>query len=65
MDLTVKQAAAKLGVHPATITRWIAAGLFPNAYKLNRASAANSPYRIPAADVAAFQRANFERCHTY
>ena len=55
MDLTVKQAAATLGVHPATITRWIAAGLFPGAYKLNPAASKNSPYRIPAAAVHDFQ----------
>ena len=52
-DLSVTQAARKLGVFPSTVVRWINGGLFPGAYKLNP-EAANSPYRIPPDTLATF-----------
>jgi excisionase family DNA binding protein len=49
--MTVKQAAAHFNVHPSTIQRWIQKGHFPEARK--RGPESNSPYIIPAANIAA------------
>lgn len=58
--LTVKEVAGRLGVSSETIIRWIKGGLFPNAYKLNP-DGLTSPYRIPLADVEAFEKKRQER----
>jgi transcriptional regulator with XRE-family HTH domain len=54
MNMTVKQAADRLGVSTRAITKWLQAGAFPNAFKLNPV-AKNSPFRIPDTDVEAFE----------
>jgi excisionase family DNA binding protein len=54
-DLTVRQVAERLNVDRTTITRWINAGHFPHAYKLNPRSP-NSPFRVPNTDVEQFER---------
>lgn len=52
--LTVRQAAKELGASHRQVQRWIAKGHFPNAFKLDP-TARNSPFRIPADDIAAFK----------
>lgn len=54
MNLTVRQAATRLGCSTRAINKWLADGRFPNAWKLNPA-ARNSPYRIPESDIQAFE----------
>jgi excisionase family DNA binding protein len=44
--LKVKEVAELLDVHPATVSSWVADGLFPGAIKLNP-TRKNSHYRIP------------------
>ena len=51
--LTVSEAADLLGVSIRTMQLWIAQGKF-HAFKLNPDSTRNSPYRVPAQEVAAF-----------
>ncbi|MFQ5614747.1 MAG: helix-turn-helix transcriptional regulator [Anaerolineae bacterium] len=58
--LTSAQAAARLGVTPRTIQRWVAAGVFPNAFKLDPGFI-KSPFIIPVEDVEAFERKRRER----
>jgi excisionase family DNA binding protein len=53
MDLTVGQVAKRLGVTTRTIVRWLNAGHFANAYKLN--PVITSPWRVPEESVAAFE----------
>ena len=52
--IRVSQVAVRLGVTPRAVLKWIRIGLFPNAYQLNP-HAPNSPWRIPIADVDAFE----------
>jgi hypothetical protein len=52
--LTTNQVAQKYNVEVRTVSRWIRAGLFPNAVKAYEGLRA--PYLIPLADVEAFQR---------
>lgn len=52
--LTVTEAADRLQVTTRAVQKWIAAGSFPNAYKLNP-DLSNSPYRIPESDVRALE----------
>ena len=58
--LTVKEVAARLGVKPKTINKYLALGHFPNAHKLNP-HLINSPYRIPEKDVVAFEQARHSK----
>jgi len=51
--LSTPEAAQRFDVTTKTITRWIQAGEFPNAYRLS--SAKKSPYRIPLADIEAYE----------
>jgi excisionase family DNA binding protein len=46
-DLTVREVAARLKVHPETVRVWLRQGVFPNAYQLPR----RADWRIPRADV--------------
>jgi excisionase family DNA binding protein len=46
-DLTVREVAALLKIHPETVRVWLREGIFPNAYQLPR----RSGWRIPKADV--------------
>lgn len=48
-DLTVGEVAEQLGRGSSTVRGWIAAGAFPNAYRLQRRE-----WRVPADDVRAF-----------
>ncbi|MGD9099512.1 MAG: helix-turn-helix domain-containing protein [Anaerolineae bacterium] len=57
--LSSKEAAAIFGVNSRTITRWVHAGYFPEAYKSGPAR--NSRYRIPQSDVDAFLQKLKER----
>jgi excisionase family DNA binding protein len=49
-DLTVKELAARLGRQPSTVRGWVAAGQFPEAYRLQ-----GRELRIPLASVMAFE----------
>jgi len=51
---TVRETAERLEVTIGAIHKWIRRGSFPNAYKLNP-DAHTSPYRIPEADILAFE----------
>lgn len=51
VDLTVAQVAALFGRGASTVRTWIAAGEFPNAYRLH-----GREWRITRADVAALQQ---------
>ena len=52
MDLTVKDAATKLGISERTVRLWISQNKFPHAYHLDP-DTPNSPYRIPEQDIQA------------
>ena len=47
---SIRQLSQRFNVSPATIGRWIEAGLFPGASKKNPL-APNSPYEIPQSAV--------------
>ena len=53
--LSVKETATRLDVDPATITRWIASGHLPGAFKLNPFSR-NSPFRVTESDVIRLEK---------
>lgn len=50
-DLTATELAARLRVHRETITRYIAAGLFPGSYRMK---GPRGQWRIPQAAVIAY-----------
>jgi len=50
--LTSSEAAKLLGVTGETINRWLQAGHFPNAWRINPHS--RSRWRIPKSDIDAF-----------
>ncbi len=50
--LTCAEVAARLGVTIASISRWVRAGYFPNAWRINPHG--KSEWRIPKKDVDAF-----------
>lgn len=52
--IRTSEVAKRLNVTTRTIARWIGAGFFPGAFKVNP-DAANSPFVIPVADVRAFE----------
>jgi excisionase family DNA binding protein len=57
VDLTVQQAAQRLGRAPSTLRTWIGTGdVFPTAYKLR-----HREWRIPASDLTAFLQRESER----
>jgi excisionase family DNA binding protein len=51
-DLTVREVAAILKIHPETVRVWLREGIFPNAYQLPR----RSGWRIPRTDVDAITK---------
>lgn len=51
-DLTATEVAARLRVHRETITRYIAAGLFPGSYRMKGGT--RGQWRIPQTAVIAF-----------
>ena len=51
--LTTAAAAKLLGISPLTLAKWLAAGNFPNAYRLNPLKT-QSPWRIPQGDIDDF-----------
>ena len=51
-DLTVKEVAELLKIHPETVRIWVNRGYFPNAYQLP----GRNPWRIPVADVEELKR---------
>ena len=51
--LTCAEVAEHLGVTIATISRWVRAGYFPNAWRINP-HGHKSEWRIPKKDVEAF-----------
>lgn len=53
--MSTKAVAKRLGVSDRTIARWLNAGYFPNAYKLNPETY-KSAYIIPEVDVIAFEQ---------
>lgn len=53
-DLTINEAAERLGVNRKTINRWIESGLLPNAYPVNPTNP-RSRRRIPEVDVIAIE----------
>lgn len=53
-DLSIKQVAEETGQSPDTIGDLVRRGYFPRAYKAGTGKA-NSPIRIPAADVEAYR----------
>jgi excisionase family DNA binding protein len=48
-DLTVREVAAVLKIHPETVRVWLREGIFPHAYQLPR----RAGWRIPQEDVNA------------
>ncbi len=50
--LTTEEVAKRLGVRVASINRWLKAGHFPNAWRINPYN--QSRWRIPKSDVDAF-----------
>ena len=54
-DLSVKELADEIGMHPVRATDLVRRGYFPNAYKSGRGRR-NSPWRIPADDVATYKK---------
>jgi len=50
--LTSAQVAKMLGVTQTSISQWLKAGYFPNAYRINPRT--RSPWRIPKSDVDTF-----------
>jgi excisionase family DNA binding protein len=59
-EYTTEEAATILRVSRRAIQKWIHAGYFPSAYKINP-DGATSPYRIPASDIEAFDRRRREQ----
>lgn len=53
-DLTVKELAEQIGLHPVSVSDLVRRGYFPNAYKGGRGGP-TSPWRIPAQDVADYR----------
>lgn len=53
-DLSVKELAEQIGMHPVRVSDLIRRGYFPNAYKSGRGTR-NSPWRIPAQDLADYR----------
>ena len=51
--LTSTQVAKILGVSPGAVNKWLDAGDFPHAYKLNP-TRPKSPWRIPKGDIDLF-----------
>jgi hypothetical protein len=51
-DLTTADVARSYRVTSQTVTRWLRAGLFPNAYRLQGEA---GDYRIPAEDLVGFE----------
>lgn len=51
---SLAEVAARFKVSKMTVYRWIWSGCFPNAIKL-KPEGRTSPYRIPAADITAFE----------
>lgn len=51
-DLTVREVAAVLKIHPETVRVWLRSGIFPGAYQLPR----RSGWRIPKEDVDAITK---------
>ena len=51
--MTTRQIAELLGVHPTTVSDWVARGAFEGARKLNP-TGKNSHYRVPRKSVEAF-----------
>jgi excisionase family DNA binding protein len=54
-DLTVKEVADVLSLHPETVRQLARGGSFPNAYKTGLGKH-SSPIRIPSTDVEAFRK---------
>lgn len=50
--LTTAAAAQLLGISPITMAKWLSAGHFPNAYRLNPHLKSN--WRIPRGDIDDF-----------
>jgi excisionase family DNA binding protein len=57
---STREAAQRLGVTARTIQQWINDGKLPGAYKLDP-TGQTSPYRIPEADIVAFEQQRLER----
>lgn len=55
-DLTVKEAAERLGLNEFSVNRYIVQGLFPGAYKQNPFAPRRSPWRIPEDAIVAFEQ---------
>ena len=53
-ELTTSEAAARLGVKPVTVRKWLMEGLFPSARLEN--TPRGSVWYIPANDVDSFQK---------
>jgi excisionase family DNA binding protein len=53
-DLSIREVAEQLGLHPKTVARLVHTGAFPNAYKAG-SGAKTSPIRIPLRDVEAYR----------
>jgi hypothetical protein len=51
-DLTTADVARSYRVTPQTVTRWLRAGVFPNAYRLE---GEEGDYRIPGRDLVGFE----------
>jgi predicted DNA-binding transcriptional regulator AlpA len=57
MVLNIKATATRLGVSQRSVINYINKNnLFPNAYKLNPHAKRRSEWRIPLADIEAFER---------
>lgn len=56
-DLTVKDLAEHISMHPANVSDLIRRGTFPNAYKAGRGGV-SSPWRVPATDVDDYKAKN-------
>ena len=57
--VSVKEAAKMLEMNARTLTRWVAAGYFPNARRDNPFATRGAAYKIPRADVLeAIQKKN-------
>ena len=54
-DLTLREAAERLGCSDETVRRMLRDGRFPNAWQMNP-GAATSPFFIPLRDVIAFEK---------
>lgn len=53
-DLSVKEVAEQIGLHPVSVSDLVRRGYFPNAYKTGRGTN-TSPWRIPAQDVTDYR----------